>query len=297
MKISLAESLVVFRRAAAALLCLFLIGIGFGSAARAEESAPVLRLGIVPFASLRNILSTHGGLRDYLAEELKRPVTIYFSPDHGAFLLDSLAGKFDVVIIPGHLGIICMDAGFTPIARYAGSLSAIFVLRTDSPIKQLADLRGKKIAFPDQFSLYSIAMPKLLRDVGLLPDLDYTFIERPNHSAAIMSAVTRETDAAATAYEPLAQMSVEVREKLKAIEGQIDFPHLFILASPSLGAEMIRKTRAAFERFPQTAQGRKFMLRTGYTGYVPVSAEDVRRLKPFAEITRSMLGMPPPKEK
>jgi phosphonate transport system substrate-binding protein len=75
--------------------------------------------------------------------------------------------------------------------------SAIIV-RKDSGIRNLKDLRGKKFAFGDPFSMAGSIFPKaLLRDNGVEPAKDLTTLTPGGHDDTVLAVFNREADAGA----------------------------------------------------------------------------------------------------
>jgi phosphonate transport system substrate-binding protein len=258
------------------------------------EPAP-LTLGIIPFNSTAALLRTHQPLRDYLEKRLGRPVMIYTAPDYVRFHEESLAGHYDLLITGPHFAVFCLEHGYLPVVRYRLMLRPVFVVRKDSPIHGIDDLRGKRIGLSSRLSISSIGGVKWLQDHGLVLDRDYRLFERATHGAAVASVAVGELDAALTTYTPLNQIPPDVRAGVRILPIDMQVPHLMTLVHPRLGASEIARIRAAFAEFPETPEGRRFFSDTGYEGYAPITEADLRALQPYLDLTRKLLP-PRPEE-
>ena len=265
--------------------CLFLLFAGTVSGEQA-----VLRLGIAPFNSPSSLFKTHQALQQHLQRQLKREVKLYTSANHEAFLADSLGDRFDIIITPPHFGALCLERGYAPLARYRVNMITIFIVRTDSKIKTIADLRGKRIAFPERSSFFSVAGIKKLEERGMRADVDFQAQERPSHAAAIIAVALKEADAAASTQAPLNQMSGAIRGQLGIIpfEEKHYPPHLMTLARQQLGAPLIAELRAALNSFPATDEGKVFFLATGYEGYAPITEQDIKLVQSYTDLIRPL---------
>lgn len=258
-------------------------------AGRATAQDAPLDLGIMPFNSTLALIKTHQPLTRYLEARLGRRIAIHTAPDYPAYLNELLDGRFDLAIAGPHFGSMAQQKGWVPLFRYRADLQPVFVVRADSPIRRLDELRGKRIGLSGRLSISSIGGMKWLQDSGLHVDKDYQLVERTTHGAAVSAVAVGELDAALTTHTPLKQIPEDVRSKVKVLPLNVHVPHLMTLANSRLGSAEIDKIRAALRGFPDTPEGREFFRDTGYIGYVEVSPADLQALKPYVDITLQLL--------
>ena len=253
------------------------------------QSLPPLKLGIMPFNSTLALIKTHQPLTQYLEASLGRRISVFTSTDYFTYINELLDGHFDLAIAGPHFGVMAQERGMVILARYQADLQPVFVVRADSPIKNLDDLRGKRIGLSSRLSISSIGGVKWLHDHGLKLGLDYQLVERSTHGAAVAGVAVGEFDTALTTYTPLKQIPEDVRAKTRVLPLDIHSPHLMTLAHTRLGAPMIERARQALRSFPATPGGREFFQETGYQGYADVTAADLAALKPFVTLTVEMM--------
>jgi phosphonate transport system substrate-binding protein len=258
-----------------------------GQAGLAAE--PPLRLGIMPFNSALALVRSHQPLRLHLEKALDRPVEIYTSTDYFTYVNELLDGQFDLAIAGPHFGSMAIERGWSPLFRYSATLQPVFVVRKDSAIGSLDDLRGRRIGLSSRLSISSIGGVKWLGDKGLHLDRDYRLDERATHGAAIAAVAVGELDAALTTHTPLKQVPEDIRDKLRILPLAIQVPHLMTLAHPRIGKPGIERLRAALAAFPDSAEGRAFFTDTGYQGYLAISGQDLRTLRPYVDLTVRMM--------
>lgn len=278
------------RRFIALLLASVLPMLACLSAAQAGEQMP-LRVGIMPFNSALALLRTHQPLREYLQRALKRPVELYTSSDYFTYLNEALEQRFDILIAGPHFGVMAVDKGYVPLYRYRATLQPILVVRADSPIKTVGDLRGKRIGLSSRLSISSIGGARWLQDQGLQMGRDYPIFERATHGAAIAAVAVGDLDAALTTHTPLNQIPADVRARVRILPTDIQVSHLMTLAHKRLGKDEIGRIRGALREFSeQSPEGRAFFADTGYLGYEPVERRDIEAMRPYVELTRRMMG-------
>jgi phosphonate transport system substrate-binding protein len=266
-------------------LCAFM---STGSALGAQEIP--LHLGVAPFSPATSLFTMHQSLRQHLERQLGRSVRLYTSTNHAMFLVDSLKDRFDIVITPPHFGVLCLERGYTPLARYRAPMVFFFVVRAASGIKSVNDLRGKRIAFPEQASFFATAGVKKLEESSMRADRDYHLLERPSHAAAVFAVDLGDADAAVTTHGALNQLPVEIRARLKIIpihEKQL-MPHLMTLARARLGPALIARIQSALNSFPATEDGKAFFRATEYEGYAPILEQDIQLVQPYTDLIRNL---------
>jgi phosphonate transport system substrate-binding protein len=258
--------------------------------AEGVESRP-LRLGIMPFNSTLALFKTHQPLRQYLQNELGRPIEFFTAPDYFTFLNSSLAGEYDLLITGPHFGVMCL-ATYEALVRYKAVLQPVFVVRPNSGVRSLEDLRGKRIGLSSRLSISSIGGVKWLLDNGMQMGRDYQLFERATHGAAVAAVAVGELDAALTTHTPLHQVPEDVRAKVNILPTDVRVPHLMTLGHHRLGKAELKRIRSALLRFGTTAQGQTFFRETGYEDYVAITPDDIESLAPYVALTKALLGHP-----
>jgi len=259
-------------------------------AAAAAPDRTALRFGIMPFNSTLALFKTHQPLRQYLQAALGRPVELYTAADYFSFLNASLAGSYDLAITGPHFGIMSQQKGYEPLVRYKAILQPVFVVRPNSGIRNLEDLRGKRIGLSSRLSMSSIGGVKWLLDHDLRMGRDYQLFERATHGAAVAAVAVGELDAALTTHTPLRQVPEDVRAKVAIMPIDVRVPHLMTIAHGRLGKATIARLRQTLLDFGDTPEGQSFFQDTGYEGYSEITAGDLAALAPYVELTRSLLG-------
>ncbi|MBP6483349.1 MAG: phosphate/phosphite/phosphonate ABC transporter substrate-binding protein [Rhodoferax sp.] len=253
------------------------------------QTLPPLKMGIMPFNSTLALIKTHQPLIQHLESRLGRRISVYTSADYFTYVNELLDGQFDLAIAGPHFGSMAQERGSVILFRYTADLQPVFVVRADSGINKLDDLRGKRVGLSSRLSISSIGGVKWLHDQGLKLVKDYELVERSTHGAAVAAVAVGELDAALTTFTPLKQIPDDVRAKIRVLPLNIHAPHLMTLAHSRLGTPEMERIRKALREFPQTPSGRAFFQETGYVGYSDVSKADIQTLKPFVQLTVDMM--------
>lgn len=144
------------------------------SAKPPQQSA--LIMGIFPRRSVEVTQQLFSPLAEYLSRELKRPVHLETSYDFASFWEQVKLKHYDIVHYNQYHYLRSHKAlGYQVIAKNeefgSGTIAGAIVVRSDSGIHTLQDLKGKKIVFGgDRHAMQAyISATYLLRQAGLNP--------------------------------------------------------------------------------------------------------------------------------
>ena len=141
-------------------------------------AADVLRVSAIPDEDPQELLRKYKPFADYIAKEVG--VKVKFVPvlDYAATVEGLAANRLDIVWYGGFTSVQAVERakGATRLAMREedASFKSVFVTRTDSGIKTLADLKGKTFAFGSVSSTSGHLMPRhFLRAAGVDPERDF----------------------------------------------------------------------------------------------------------------------------
>jgi phosphonate transport system substrate-binding protein len=257
-------------------------------------AGPPLKLGVLPYTSAFDLLSAHQPLCDYLRENLHRPVQIYTGSDYAAFVRDSDAGDYDLLLTAPHMGRLAqLKAGYVPLLRYAGELQLVLVVTRDSPVHRVSDLAGKAIAAPDRMALATMRGLAWLKEQGLTQGRDYRLVEASSHANAILSLTRGESRAALTSRSFFARLPENTRDSLRILAASGGGPHLMFLAHPRLSPGLVRQIVAVLTVFANEAPEGAMFRQAGQRGLEPVSEGELKRMDSYARELSTLLEARP----
>ncbi len=252
----------------------------------------VLKIGILPTLDSKKIISMNQPLKQFLEAELKQDVELYSSNGFKNFFEDSKNGQFDMLITAPHFGVLHLNDGFTPVLRYSAPLKPIFVIRKDSKLKKISELKNKRIALSSELSASSIGGIKVLLDAKLQNNVDYKLVVRSSHLNAIMSVLLGEADVAITTYTPVSQITDEaIKNNIKYLESDFNMPHVFTITHPRVSKQKVASIKTALLKFEKTSVGEQFFKDTGFQGYTQISKKDIKTIQPILQETKNFLGL------
>lgn len=205
-----------------------------------------------------------------LSRLLKDTVTI--EPVGGyPTLRKGLAEKgYDLAMVhPAHLSIeairksgwrlVCVTKGYQ-------EYTASFLVKADSPLKSLAELRGAKLGAPDEDSITSWMVRATMRDaIGDAAQVQYVYTR-------FQDAVPFFVENGLTASGATAANAIV--KKWQAQGGRVlgksrPVPIKHVIASPNLSAEQVQKIRDYLLALDRSDDGKKKLEPTKYQGFAP----------------------------
>lgn len=174
--------------------------------------------------------------------------------------------KYDVVLVrPSHISAKAMrDHGYKLLATVRGESKVHFLVRGDSPLKSLADLRGRLIAFPDDMAYPSQLARAVLRDAGIDPT---GHIQAMDRQEAVGYAVGEGmVDAGVViSYSKVAKEWAAKGGRFLHSVGAL--PYWSIIVSSKVDEVTASRLREALLAMDKTAQGRDILKDVGIQGF------------------------------
>jgi phosphonate transport system substrate-binding protein len=188
-----------------AALTLLLAGCGDSTSDAASPTCPDgrIRFGVEPYEDPARLTPAYQVLADALSQRLACPVDLQVVEDYSAEVLAMQNGRLDVAQF-GPLGYVFASerAHAEPVASFADASGALSTytagiwVPADSPITDIAGLRGRSLALSSAGSTSGDALPrKALADAGVAESevrIDYA----GGHPEALLALVNGTVDAA-----------------------------------------------------------------------------------------------------
>jgi len=246
--------------------------------AQAKEAGG-LRLGVVPYLPVRRLLSLYQPIADLAARVLAQPVRIFSAPDFERFIEEARRGEFDLVGVSGHIArILQREHGALPLARAAAALESVIVVPHDSPLRQLSELKGRRIAVSDRLALHVLIALRLLRNQGLNPGTDTTLVASGSQANALTRLELGEADAAIGSVVTIRQLKPELSARIRRLgEAPKALTALAYLLHPRW-ASHVQPLQAALLAFPSSPEGVALMATTQHEGIVPLTLTELATL-------------------
>ena len=264
-----------------------LLSVGLSGPAVAQQ---VLRVTTIPEEAATEQVRKFTPLATYLEKRLGMKVEFTPVTDYPAAVEALVNKKVELVWFGGftHVQAQIRSGGkIIPIAQREEDtkFQSVFIAKTDSGIKTLADMKGKQVSFGSQSSTSGHLMPRNnLLNAGINPEKDFRRIAYSGaHDATIASVVSGKVDAAALDITVWRKFVVENKVDTKAVDVFFTTPPFFNYnwsVHADLAAELREKIKKALlDIDPATPDGKEILQLNRATRYIPTAPENYKGLE------------------
>ncbi len=185
---------------------------------------------------------------------------VYYTVHSNAAQVEAIrSGRLHIAgFSTGPTGYAVNLGGYVPIAVKGTAegfqgYNLITVVRNDSPIQTMADLKGKMVAHTSASSNSGNLAPRaLFPSIGITPDKDYKVKYSGKHDQSIMGVLSKDYDAAPVASDVFTRMVNAGRingEDFRTIFTSPRFPTSSFGYAHDLTPELVAKIKQAFDSF------------------------------------------------
>lgn len=207
-------------------------------------------------------------LSDHLSKAVGKPFKTETSNILPILVRNLEKSKYDILLVrPSHISARAMrDNNYRLLVAARGESKVHFIVREDSPLKTLNDIRGHTIAFPDEMAYPTQLGRAILRDAGI--DRSREKILAMDRQGAVGYAV-REKMADVGVVISYSKVAKEWRDRggrfLYSKEG---LPFWSIIVSPKVSEATVSKVRNALLSLEETPKGQAILKGIGIAGFV-----------------------------
>jgi len=253
----------------------------------------VLRVTTIPEEAATEQTRKFTPIANYLEKKLGMKVEFTPVSDYPAAVETLVNKKVDLVWFGGFTYVqasIRSGGKVVPIAQREEDtrFQSVFIAKTDSGIKTLADMKGKQVSFGSQSSTSGHLMPRsFLLQARIEPEKDFRRIAYSGaHDATIASVVSGKVDAAALDITVWRKFVAENKVDTKAVD-------VFFTTAPyfnynwSVHADMPAELRnriqkALLDLDPATPEGKEILGLNRATRYIPTTPDNYKGIEAAA---------------
>ncbi|WP_375104977.1 phosphate/phosphite/phosphonate ABC transporter substrate-binding protein [Paenibacillus sp. RS8] len=269
-----------------------------GTNAPKETAAPVaegyvpekLTVQFVPSQNADTLEAKAKPLEKLLGDKLGIPVEVSVSTDYNTVIEAMASKKVDVGFLPPTAYVLAKEKGAAevilqaqrfgvndetgaPTDELADFYKSMIIVKKDSAIKSVADLKGKKIAYQNVTSSAGFVWPAAtLMDAGLDPLKDVQAITVKGHDQGVLAVLNGDVDAAAIfqdARNVVLKDYPKVFEDTQVLAFTDKIPNDTISVRSDMNKEWMEKIQQAFIDIAADKEGHEIVKEIySHEGYV-----------------------------
>jgi len=261
------------------------------ASAPARAKVAEYTFAVTPMSNFRDVYDVFQPIMDYMNARLPDARLVLEVPrglDEHEHQLAARSFAF-ALSNPWHTWRATQTGGYTIFGKFSddANFHGIWIVRKDSGIKSLTDLKGKKICFPPKSALAGTMMPRMqLREHGVDPLRDVSVTYVGSQHASIMEVYTKGAVACAT--WPLAWINFQRLnpEESKALEARFPTTSLInqgLAARNDVPPDLVRRVAGLLQGMDQTPEGKKLLKMVPVRRFEPAITADYEVVQTFME--------------
>jgi phosphonate transport system substrate-binding protein len=275
-----------------ALLVIFALAILFPPALPAVPTTPqgeTLTLGVFPYISANQMMEQLSPLCKRIEEALGKKVILVSAPDFMSYVDRTAKGEYDLVLTAPHMGYLAEKRdGWQRIVQSGQKTATVLLVRKESSVQHLEDLRGKKITVGNRRSLTYLLAKEALAEKGITLGKDMEVIETATFSNVVQSVFLGEADVGATPtllWDNWEHVNPEQHRQLREIyRAKPAAASFLVMASPKTDQATIRRLTDSLLSFQDSAEGKTFFQKSQMMSFEPLDDATMESAAPFVHV-------------
>jgi phosphonate transport system substrate-binding protein len=252
-----------------------------------------LKVQFVPSQNAETLEAKAKPLEKLLGDKLGIPVKVSVSTSYNTIIEAMASKQVDIGFLPPSAYVLAhdekkpaaadillqaqrfgvVDATGKPTTELVDFYKSMIIVKADSPIKTLADLKGKKIAWQDVSSAAGYTYPAyMLKKAGIDPEKDVAGITVKGHDKGVLAVLNGDVDAAAIfqdARNIVLKDVPDVFSKTRVLDYSDKIPNDTISVRPDMDSAWQKKIQQAFIDIGKDPAGQKIIFDVySHKGYV-----------------------------
>jgi phosphonate transport system substrate-binding protein len=263
--------------------------------ARAQPADQGLLIGLLPELNIFKQKARFQLLGDYLSHQVGVPVRFTILSRYGNILERFQTEKMDGAFFGSFTGALAIEKlGVVPLARPinldgSSTYQGYLLVRRDSGIRRVEDMRGKRMAFVDRATTAGYAFPLAwLRERGILSYETY-FKEHyftGSHDAAVDAVRTGAADVGAakhSVYNRMRQENPALDKELLVLAESAPVPSNGLGVRRDLDPKLQARLREALLSLHEEPEGAAVLKQFGALRFIRTTAEDYQPVLDMAK--------------
>ncbi|HIJ91039.1 MAG: phosphate/phosphite/phosphonate ABC transporter substrate-binding protein [Desulfobulbaceae bacterium] len=273
------------KRVLLAVAAVFLLSTSLYAAPKGDT----LILGVFPYISANQMMEQLSPLCKRIEAALGKKVTMVSAPDFLSYVERTAKGEYDLVLTAPHMGRLAQKRdGWQLVVQSGQKTATVILVRKESPIRKLEDLRGKKMAVGNWRSVTYLLAEEALAQKGVTLGKDVEVLETATFSNVVQSVFLGEADAGATPtllWDKWINVNEEQHRQLREIfRAKPATPSFLVMANPKADQATIQRLRESLLSFKDTPEGKDFMQKSQFESFLPLDDATMARIDPYVHV-------------
>lgn len=240
-----------------------------------------IRLGLFPYVNPEKLIEHHKSFVEHLEASAGVSIQILTTSDYQTFLQRTRNNEFDIILTAPHFGRLAeVESGYQRIAMTQHNVQGVYLVKSDSRIQSLSELKGKRLTIAAPSSIiYRLAELQLRDEYSLVDGKNIEITSIGNHNNAIYAVIKGESEVAVTGIN-LYRGIVKMRGPIVRDIGKTKkLPGFMFMANNKVSAKLVQRLKKSTLEFSSTEAGKSYV----FQGYKPITDNIMTMLDAYTE--------------
>lgn len=223
-------------------------------------------IGVHPLHNPKRLHEIFGPVANYLSEQIPGVrFKIEASRNYAAYDKKLYAGKFDFALPNPFQTVNSLQHGYSVFAKMGddNNFRGIFLVRKDSGITNVSDLKGKAVSFPAPTALAATMMPQYylqINGLDVMKDIEIRYVG--SQESSVMNVMLGDTVAGATWPPPwhaLAKDRPKLSKELKVIWETEPLLNNSLVVRDDVDKQLLKQVKSLFVSLHKHEQGKEWL--------------------------------------
>ena len=269
--------------------------VGCSAKTETKKEEKVIKMGFVPLKNSEKLVEDLKPISDYLSERLGVKVEAFTASNYIGVVEGIGSGSVDFGIIPPFSALLAQkQSNAKPILTSKGKTgkpgyTAELYVRKDSGIKNLQDVKGKKVAFVDPSSSSGYIYPgAMLVEAGLNLEKDISYQFSGGHDKSLQLLLNKDVDVIATfdgVEDRYAKDFPQAKTDIQKLATSDMIPGIMVTVSSKMDKELQDKLEKALRDIENDPKLKELFTKMfSITGFTDVDQEAYKKVEATAKV-------------
>lgn len=244
------------------------------------------QLGVFPHLAAGQIETMFAPMAADFSKTLGRPVVLKTKSSFEAFMGELDKQVYDIAFVQPFDYVWAHDKhGYIPLARRSEPLSGLIVVKTDSPLQSLQELKGKKVGLPPEVAAVSHLTKMALLKAKVDPRTDTKLQYYKAHDSCLQQLLIGKIDACGTAAYPVRFFENKWNVKFRVLAETQTIPHSLFIVHPRVSKQERDAILKTIVSWGKTESGKQLLEKFELKPFVAVTDAEYNTVRTY---TRTM---------
>ena len=269
--------------------------VGCSAKTETKKEEKVIKMGFVPLKNSEKLVEDLKPISDYLSERLGVKVEAFTASNYIGVVEGIGSGSVDFGIIPPFSALLAQkQSNAKPILTSKGKTgkpgyTAELYVRKDSGIKNLQDVKGKKVAFVDPSASSGYIYPgAMLVEAGLNLEKDISYQFSGGHDKSLQLLLNKDVDVIATfdgVEDRYAKDFPQAKTDIQKLATSDMIPGIMVTVSSKMDKDLQDKLEKALRDIENDPKLKELFTKMfSITGFTDVDQEAYKKVEATAKV-------------